>query len=535
MNVIEFAEQFVQRVVVVSGKIRHLVQVFILSICCQPGLAVEIEQLGNIEFPTSATEAAQEHFLTGVAYLHSFGWLQAREEFQQAQTLDADFALAYWGEALTYNHPLYPERDLTSPARVLNKLGANSEERLRKAASTLEQGFLNAVEAYTFTQGDSQSRRLAYLQAMQSLFEAFPNHTEVRAFYALALLSAAAELRDSQWFQLRHQAGAIANTLLFEKPRHPGAMHYLIHSYDDPDNAHLALDAANRYVEIAPIVAHARHMPSHIYIHLGKWFDAADLNETALFSARAQWRPGDDPREQNHAVDFGQYADLQLANYDLATQWIERAEDILIQNPDSIETAETVARLRARLVVESRQWEISSVETTKTNDELFAIGISAINMRDLALARDANKILKERIELAADNFSLRISQLELEASLLFATGNIEASLNVIDEATTLFQQHPNTDPLPNHLKPVFELKGEMLLRSGDAEAAVSAFKQSLLETPYRPWSVLGLARSYKAIGDNLQASQFYTQLLDSWEDTRLLGVSEARTHLSYYR
>ena len=173
-----------------SGKIRHLVQVLVLCVWCQPGLSAEIEQLGSINFPTSATGAAQEHFLSGVAYLHSFGWIQARSEFQQAQALEPNFVLAYWGEALTYNHPLYAEQDILSPARVLNKLGLTNEGRLSKTRSELEQGFLKAAEAYAFTEGDSKSRRIAYLQAMESLFEAFPNHSEVRSFFALALLSA---------------------------------------------------------------------------------------------------------------------------------------------------------------------------------------------------------------------------------------------------------------------------------------------------------------------------------------------------------
>ena len=197
-------------------------------------------------------------------------------------------------------------------------------------------------------------------------------------------------------------------------------------------------------------------------------------------------------------------------------------------------TAETVSRLQARLIVESRQWQIAPVEVTKTSDEIFAIGFSAINMKDLALARDANQILKERTDLETENFPLKIAQLEQEASLLFATGDTEASIDVLDEAIQIAQRYPKTDPLPNPLKPVHELKAEILLRSGEAELAINAFKQSLLATPYRPWSVLGLARSYKAFGDNLQASEYYRLLLESWGNTQLLGVSEARTHLSNY-
>ena len=89
--------------------------------------------VGSIDFPSSAGEEAQRHFIRGVAILHSFGYEQAREQFHAAQEIEPDFALAYWGETLTYNHPLLPERDLESPRAALERLGATREERAAKA------------------------------------------------------------------------------------------------------------------------------------------------------------------------------------------------------------------------------------------------------------------------------------------------------------------------------------------------------------------------------------------------------------------
>ncbi|MBL4821019.1 MAG: hypothetical protein JKY98_08550 [Gammaproteobacteria bacterium] len=517
-----------------TAKIRAFIQVLILCIWCQPGYSADLERLGSIQFATTATEAAQEHFLAGVYYLHNFGWNQARIEFQRAQTLDANFAMAYWGESLTYNHPLYPQQDTDSPSRVLKKLGFNSSERLRKAPSELEKGFLRAAEAYAFSEGSSKQRRLTYHQSMQELYEKYPEHAEVRAFYALSLLSIATDFPGEQRKRIRRQAGEIANKLFQENDRHPGAIHYLIHSHDDPDNAYLALDAANKYVEIAPLIAHARHMPSHIYIHMGRWYEVADLNETAFYTARAMWRPGDDPTVQNHILEFGQYGDLQLANYNTAERWIERAEDTLRQDPANRAIAVMLERLKARLIIESRRWQYAPADPTKTDDQLFAIGLSAINMKNLSLSREANQILKERVSENLENIPLHIAQLELEASILAAAGETDDALKIINSAIELTRKHPASSPLPAPLKPVHELKGEMLLRAKRFPAALNAFQRSLAATPFRPWSILGLARSHAALDNNIQASEYYRQLLNTWEDNSLLGVSEARTHLTKY-
>ena len=119
----------------------------LILIFCVIGLSqAEPLKLGSVTFPTSGPEAAQEHFLRGVKYLHSFGFEDAAEAFQAASTVAPDFAMAYWGEALSHNHPLLPERDLESPRQVLARLGPTPAERATKAPTAREAGFLAAVE-----------------------------------------------------------------------------------------------------------------------------------------------------------------------------------------------------------------------------------------------------------------------------------------------------------------------------------------------------------------------------------------------------
>ena len=166
----------------------------LLVIVATPAQA-QFASVGSIDFPTSATGEAQDHFLRGVAILHTFGWKQAIEQFQAAQEIDPSFAMAYWGESLAYNHPLISQMDATEPNRVLQRLAPTRAERLGKAPTDREKGFIDAVEILWGT-GDHVARRVGYMDAMERLYERFPDDSEVAAFYALSMLSAVAATRD---------------------------------------------------------------------------------------------------------------------------------------------------------------------------------------------------------------------------------------------------------------------------------------------------------------------------------------------------
>ncbi|MCG8469517.1 MAG: hypothetical protein MJB57_15145, partial [Gemmatimonadetes bacterium] len=300
----------------------------ILAVCLAvaPPLRAQFDDVGVIDFPTSATGEAQRYFLRGVSILHSFGWKQAREQFHAAQEIDPDFAMAYWGESLAYNHPLVSQMDPTEPRAALERLGATREARLAKAPTDREKGFLEAVEIL-WGDGDHIARRVGYMEAMEDLHEAYPDDSEVAAFYSLALLGAVAATGDlSQRLNVR--AGTIALNLFEENPLHPGAAHYTIHSFDNPLMAPLALEAAHAFAEIAPAVSHARHMPTHIFIQHGMWDLVSWNNQYAYDAAVELWQPGDAVGDGVHALDWGQYGDLQMGDYEKARLWMERLDEL---------------------------------------------------------------------------------------------------------------------------------------------------------------------------------------------------------------
>ena len=289
-------------------------------------VSAQFESVGTISFPTSGSPQAQPHFLRGVAILHSFGWKQAIAEFKLAQKAQPDFAMAYWGETLCYNHPLMAEQDGKNPREVLKRLGPDTAARLAKAPTPREKGFLQAVEEL-WGEGDWRKRRVAYMNAMERLYKQFPADDEVKTFYALSLLSGARALDDNT-YRYEVKAGALALDVFHRNPKHPGAPHYTIHSFDDPVHAPLSLDAAKAYAAIVPAVSHGVHMPTHIFIQHGMWNEVSSQNMRAFQVAKDLWQPGDVPGDMVHSLDWGQYGFLQLGDYAAARKAIELFDEM---------------------------------------------------------------------------------------------------------------------------------------------------------------------------------------------------------------
>ena len=195
-------------------------------------------RLGKVEFETSGSAKAQAHFLRGLAALHSFWFEEALEAFRESTKVEPDFMMGYWGEAMAQNHPLWSEQDTPAARLVIEKIKDTPKLTAR------EKAYLNAVKLL-YGAGDKHARDVAYSAAMQQVYRDYPNDLDAAAFYSLSLLA----LVDSQdkSYRLQAQAGAIALEVYQKNPDHPGAAHYIIHAFDDPDHAILALPAARRY------------------------------------------------------------------------------------------------------------------------------------------------------------------------------------------------------------------------------------------------------------------------------------------------
>ena len=496
--------------------------------------AAQFAEVGSLAFPTSArSEEAQRHFLRGVAVLHSFGWKQAIEQFQAAQAIEPDFALAYWGETLSYNHPLFgggPNLDEDNPRAVLARLGPTPAARAARAPTDREKGFLEAVEVLWGEEGTYGERRVGYMEAMGRLYERFPDDHEVATFYALSMLAGSRALGD-QSLRLEVRAGNIALKVFHQNPDHPGAPHYTIHAFDDPIHAPLALDAARRYAEIAPAVSHARHMPTHIFIQHGMWDLVSNHNQSAHEAARALWEPGDSVGDAVHSLDWGQYGDLQRGDYEKARLWIERLERLVADSDGQARAVSTLPLVNARYVVETEQWRTQPITDDSSMHELLATGLSAVRTGDLATAREAEAKLAARAE--GGGAQDRIAHKEVAASIEAAEGNAEGAIALMDQAIAVVETLRQPNGAASPVKPPYELYGEILLQIGRPGQALEQFETSLLRMPNRMRSLLGSARAAAASGDSLTARERYATLADFWigaaDDP---GYAEAREFIA---
>ena len=510
----------------------------VVSLLWGSAYAAEFDQIGTFDFPTSGTPAAQEHFLKGVGYLHSFGMTQAQEEFRKAQEVQPDFAMAYWGEAFTYQHPFFGQKS-DSPGEALMRLGATSEARLAKAPTAREKGFLRAAEAYALTPGGMPERRIAWMHAMADLHDQFPEDDEVRAFYAASMLAGATALPEES-DRINMRAGAIALELFRKNSNHPGAAHYVIHAFYDPLHAPIALAAAEKYATIAPAVSHARHMPTHIFIQHGMWEKVSIWNHSAFQAGLDLWKPGDPVGDLNHSSDWGQYGDLQLGDLDTSKEWIEKAADVLKNNPGDRRSMGTLKTMQARHIIESKQWETQALTDDLSTDELLALGLSAANLGDLALANQVVSRLAamaakdpsdEQVALIHHEVAALTLHKESMASAAVDVAKRQQAIDLMQAAIALRETQRAPNGAANPLKPVHELAGEMMLEMGRFDEASKLFETSLQRLPGRPWSLLGAAQSYDKLGDSVNAGSSYSALLTVWDDDTHTAVKEAKGYL----
>lgn len=512
----------------------------------------QLENVGTITFPTSGSPEAQRHFLRGVAILHSFGWKQAIAEFRRAQQAQPDFAMAYWGESLAYNHPLQGISDDKNPRAVLARLGPDRASRLAKAPTPRERGFLEAVEELWADGPDWRTRKVNYMHAMERLHRQFPNDDEVTTFYALSLLSGARALNDDS-FRLEMKAGALALDVFSRNRRHPGAVHYIIHAFDDPVHAPLALDAAKVYAEIVPAVSHAIHMPTHIFIQHGMWNEVAYQNVRAFDVARELFEPGDSPGDMAHAGDWGQYGFLQLGEYERARERIRIFEELAAQTK-APRLNSVVALTRARYIIETEEWSVTPVGDNASDETVFANGVSAVRTGAVATAEQMLARLEARVQKAPGGAaaapahaehgaapapaavpsgnpdagkSLRVMHKELAALVAEAKGQREDAIALLREAVRIEESMRPPNGAADPIKPSHELLGEVLLRAGKAAEAAKAFDACLLRMPNRARSLNGAATAYAAAGNRQLAAERRAALQAFWKGKPFGATSEA--------
>lgn len=490
-----------------------------LLFCVIPPFAKAIQNnsplLGKISFPTSANQAAEVSFITGVLFLHNFEYDHARALFQQAEAADPGFALAYWGEAMTYNQPLWNEQDLSAARKVLTKLASTEAGRIEKAKTEREKDLIKAVNLL-YGEGDKATRDSAYAEAMRELYQKYPNDDEIAAFYALALMGKTEGARDIQIYM---QAAAIAEDITERNPKHPGALHYAIHAYDDPTHAPLGLRAARIYAKIAADASHALHMPSHIYFALGMWDDVIHSNQAA-WSASA---PNKYTIHDFHAAQWLNYGYLQKKEYNKAYSLVKTIEKIAEASNTPMAKFH-YALMRAAYVIESKDWKTdlksfdmkemepaSRASNIYTNalivmhkDKKADISANLNEVEKLASAKPVNNSSSESAHCGAeqvDTFTIasptgihiaKITALELQAEIKAQQGKYEEAIKILQQATQIEDELKVGYGPPTPIKPSHELLADILFLNKQYIPAYEEYIKELKLQPNRTLSIQGL-------------------------------------------
>lgn len=492
----------------------------ITSLLLYAGLAnPEEQQLGDVSFPNSGASEAQSAFLRGVGALHSFEFGPARIAFEEAQAIDPSFALAYWGQAMSDNHQLWEEQDRVAAVAALNRLAPDFQGRLRKAPTEKEKAYMTAIETLYFSPGDKLQRDFAYSEHMARMHERWRDDHEIAVFYAWSLLGTVR--RGDQGFRRQALAASICQDIFAQNENHPGAAHCIIHSFDDPDHAILALGAANVYARIAPAAGHALHMPSHIFVQLGMWQRVVDSNiesYNVLVDINEKYNLPEG-HEDFHALAWLAYGNLMLGHYDRAKGNLTNALAAVGRNPGDERVFRGSLLIRARHMIETGQWEDIALDAPdtvggSTAHWVAAVGMSAAHRSDTKTAKAAIERLESlRRKAAADGRNYDATQIgilakEVTAITHLASGDTQRAIDAAREAAETEVREmsaPSGPPLP--MKPAAELYGDVLMAAGRPAEALLAYERSIEWIPYRTPSMLGLAKAASAAGDKETADE----------------------------
>ncbi|MGB0134350.1 hypothetical protein [Dokdonella sp.] len=517
--------------------------------------------LGALEFPTSSTSAqAQAAFERGALLLHLFEYEDAALEFVKAQSLQPDFVMAVWGEAMTHNHPLWNQLDEAAGQKALAKLGKTPAERAAKASNAREKGYLEAVEILYSGDGTKPARDERYLGAMKKLAESYPDDNQAQLFHALALQGRTQGVRNVPDYL---RAAEISKRVFVKNPLNPGAAHYWIHGMDDPEHAEGAIEAARALSKIAPDAGHAQHMTSHIFIALGLWDDLVQANEEATRVLYAHARANGKPVLRcNHYSEWLEYGYYQQGRHREADQLLlscdKSGKAALAELKGKVGEARLAERyagslptMRATAIIESGNWDGMAVKLAMPEMQqiyaqaatLFTNGYAAAGRGNLAAADSA---LSSLMELIASNQSdpgflalpdyLAIFRDDLEAVIAYKRGETEKAMALVRGAAARLQGMAFDFGPPPSVKLPQELLGEMLLADGKPGEAAAAFTASLKLAPLRAMSMLGLARAEAAAGNTQAAAETYTRLVAIWHsaDSELPGLLEAQKFLEQH-
>lgn len=503
------------------------------EISAGPDFDLLLTPVGTVNFATGCNAEAAPLVERGVALIHHMMYEEADFVFNMADNADPECAMAYWGQAMTIMHPLWS--DLSSSAAIERGQKLVDKTASLGGHSDRENAYLETIR--TYFEGDisqlESSRLERFAASWKSLSDAYPDDLDARAFHALTLLSTAT-IGDVNLIKQK-QAGQLAISILDENPDHPGGHHYIIHSFDDPELAELALTTADNYGKLTPRVPHATHMMTHTYTRLGQWEKSIEWNmissETALAICIER---GEINNHYTHALDYLTYAHLQKGNDDAAIEILNdiRALKAPYSELNQSSMAYSLSALPARIALEQRDWDTavqlkprmpSDFTWIKGYDQYVAIThfTRAVSLSHLGRMDEADaeiETLKE-IRISLEETSpywskqVHIQETSARAWQVYAKGDVAGGVTLMQQAAQLEATTEKHAATPGEVLPASEMYGDMLFELGRYEEALASYRIALMRAPGKYNSLYGAAQSALKLGDEDLAKTYYAQLL----------------------
>ena len=494
---------------------------------CKEKNATPADHLGQIKFDATGKAEAQPVFTKGMLLLHSFEYADAAEAFQEVRKIDPDFVMAYWGEAMTHNHPLWQEQDYDTGNEILNALAPTPEARVEKAKTDLEKDFIGGINIL-YGAGNKATRDSSYAMYMETLYLKYPGNDEVASFYSLALNGWGTTDTDKR---IMEKAAAISYEVLERNPNHPGALHYIIHAYDDPNYAELALATADKYALVAPDAGHALHMPTHTYLALGMWDKVVQSNIVSWDAERARKEPKklDNNALAYHAFHWLEYGQLQLGEKEKAKSMIDSMQQYCTALPSPRARAHMIL-LKTTYLAETNDYasDITAIQvdqkdlniTTRAKN-YFATGMAAYYAKnsgamDSAILHLADERVIEDLKSSGtgirmcgninrslatktDLLEAETMEMELRAMRAWLDKDAATTEKYFKKATELHAEAGYSYGPPSIAKPSYEMYGEWLLENNRPKDALTQFELSLKLAPNKRLSVQGKEAAMKLL------------------------------------
>jgi len=467
------------------------------------------KEFGTVEFVIPCDASTKEDFNLGIAMLHSFEYDQAEKAFLGVLGKDTNCAMAWWGIAMSNFHQVWP----SPPTNEELRMGSNAVARAKTKinGTGIAADYINTIAGFyeDYENRTQRERILNYAARMEEMYKKYPADKEVAIFYALSLVSAADPADKS--FAKQKKAGAILNSLYPGQPNHPGIVHYIIHAYDSPELAPLALDAARKYAAIAPASSHAQHMPSHIFTRLGLWDEDIQSNLKAQESAKCyadntgikgHWD------EELHDIDYLMYAFLQKGDSISAKNLLSYLNSITHVEPVNFKVLYAYAASPARYYLENKLWK----EAAEMNFQPglpwekfpwqksivhFARSLGAAHLKNIDLARSELMSMKrcydslnsQKDDYKANQVAIGIKTAEAWISL--AENKKENALQQMQQAADLEDKTEKSPVTPGEVLPARQLLADMLLELNKPADALIAYEADLKKHPNRYNSLSG--------------------------------------------